>query len=329
MANNSILVFAEQRDGSLKKAAFEAVSEGRRLADQLGAELHVALLGSGLEEPAGSLEGWGADQLHTADHPELRYYSAEGYSHVLSAMIGQLAPAVFLLAATAMGKDVAPRVAAICGAGLATDCTALTVEDGQLTAQRPVYAGKAIATVRWADQTLQMATLRPNVFPAEPREGSGAPAAATFTVDGLEGKIRARVQEVVGGGGETKDVTEADVIVAGGRGMKGAEHFSLLEDLAATLDGAVGASRAVVDSGWVDHQKQVGQTGKTVSPQLYIACGISGAIQHLAGMSSSKCIAAVNKDPEAPIFKVADYGIVGDLFEVLPVLTEEIARLKE
>ncbi len=329
MAHTSILVFAEQRDGSLKKAAVEAVSEGRRVADQLGAELHVALLGSGLDSLAGGLEGWGIDQLHTADHPDLRYYSAEGYSLVLAAMIGQLSPSVVLLPATAMGKDVAPRVAAICGAGLATDCTALSVEDGRLTAQRPVYAGKAIATVRWAGETMQMATLRPNVFAASTRDGSGAPAAAPFTVEGLEGKIRARVRDVEGGGGGTKDVTEADVIVAGGRGMKGAEHFSLLEDLARQLDGAVGASRAVVDSGWISHQAQVGQTGKTVSPQLYIACGISGAIQHLAGMSSSKCIVAVNKDPEAPIFKVADYGIVGDLFEVVPVLTEEIARLKE
>jgi len=315
MADTSILVFVEQRDGRLKKAAVEAVSEGRRLADQLGAELHLALLGSGLDSLAGDLAGRGADRLHTADHPELQYYSAEGYSHVLAGMIEQISPAVFLLPATAMGKDVAPRVAAICNAGLATDCTALSVEDGRLVARRPVYAGKAIATVRWADGSVQMASLRPNVFPAETREGSGAPAATPFAVDGLEGKIRARVKELTGGGDETRDITEADVIVAGGRGLKGAEHFALLEALAEKLDAAVGASRAVVDTGWVDHQKQVGQTGKTVSPQLYIACGISGAIQHLAGMSSSKCIVAINKDPEAPIFKVADYGIVGDLFE--------------
>lgn len=329
MADTSILVFVEQRDGRLKKAAVEAVSEGRRLADQLGAELHVALLGSGLDRLAGDLAGWGADCLHTADHPELQYYSAEGYSHVLAGMIGQLSPTVFLLPATAMGKDVAPRVAAICNAGLATDCTALSVEDGRLVARRPVYAGKAIATVRWAEGSIQMASLRPNVFPAETREGSGAPAVTPFAVDDLEGKIRARVKEVTGGGGETKDITEADVIVAGGRGLKGAEHFTLLEALAEQLDAAVGASRAVVDTGWIDHQQQVGQTGKTVSPQLYIACGISGAIQHLAGMSSAKCIVAINKDPEAPIFKVADYGIVGDLFEVLPAFTEEVARLKE
>lgn len=329
MSNNSILVFAEQRDGNLKKAAIEAVSEGRRLADQLGSTLHVALLGSGIDGLAGAFDGCGVDQLHTADHPDLQFYSAEGYSQVLAGLIGQLSPAIVLLPATAMGKDVAPRVAAICDAGLATDCISLAVENGRLIAQRPVYAGKAIATVRWAGEKLQMATLRPNVFPVEIREGSAEPAIVPFTVSGLEGKIRARVKEVKGGGGEIKDVSEADVIVAGGRGMKAAEHFALLEALAASLDGAVGASRAVVDTGWVDHQKQVGQTGKTVSPQLYIACGISGAIQHLAGMSSSKCIVAVNKDPEAPIFKVADYGIVGDLFEVLPVLTEEVARLKE
>ncbi len=329
MANNSILVFAEQRDGKLKKAAFEAVSEGRRLADQLGAELHVALLGNGVDTLTGELAGVGADQLHTADHPDLQFYSAEGYSLVLARMIDQLSPSVFLLPATAMGKDLAPRVAAVCNAGLATDCIDLTVEDGRLIAKRPMYAGKAIATVRWAGETLQMASLRPNVFPAEIRDGAAPPATVPFAVEGLEGKIRARVKEVTGGGGETKDVTEADVIVAGGRGLKEAANFSLLEALAEKLDAAVGASRAVVDSGWVDHQAQVGQTGKTVSPQLYIAVGISGAIQHLAGMSSSKCIVAINKDSEAPIFKVADYGIVGDLFEVLPVLTEEVARLKE
>jgi electron transfer flavoprotein alpha subunit len=329
MANTTILVFAEQRDGLLKKAAFEAVSQGRRLADQLDGSLTVALAGSGLEGPVGQLDGWGADTVLTADHPDLQYYNAEGYSFVLSGMIRQAAPAVVLLPATAMGKDVAPRVAAILGAGLATDCTALELVDGRLIARRPVYAGKAIATVRWAGDTLQMASLRPNVFPAEPREGSGSPEVTPFSVDGLEGKSRARVREVVGGGGETKEITEADVIVAGGRGMKAADHFAMLETLARTLDGAVGSSRAVVDSGWVDHQTQVGQTGKTVSPQLYIACGISGAIQHLAGMSSSKCIVAINKDSEAPIFKVADYGIVGDLFEVVPALTEEVARLKE
>jgi len=329
MANNTILVFAEQRGGSLKKAAFEAVSEGRRLADQLGAELHVALLGSGIEGLAGELAGYGAESLHLADHADLELYSAEGYSLVLAGLVEQLSPSVFLLPATAMGKDVAPRVAALRGAGLATDCTTLTVEDGRLVARRPVYAGKAIATVRWAGDSLQMATLRPNVFPAEPREGAGAPTITPFAADSLEGKIHARVTELAGGGGEAKDVTEADVIVAGGRGMKEAEHFALLETLAGHLDGAVGASRAVVDTGWVDHQQQVGQTGKTVSPQLYIACGISGAIQHLAGMSSSKCIVAINKDPEAPIFKVADYGIVGDLFEVVPAFTEEVARLKE
>jgi len=328
MANNTILVFAEQRDSRLKKAAFEAVSEGRRLANQLGAELHVALLGSGIDGLGGQLEGRGADKLHLADHADLNYYSAEGYSKVLAAMIEQLSPATVLMAATAMGKDVAPRVAALCDAGLATDCIDLQLEDGKLVGRRPVYAGKAIATVRWAEGSVQMATLRPNVFPAEMAEGAGAAETVVFAVEGLDG-IRARVIEVTGASGGAKDVTEADVIVAGGRGMKEAEHFALLESLAEKLDAAVGASRAVVDSGWISHQQQVGQTGKTVSPQLYIACGISGAIQHLAGMSSSKCIVAINKDPEAPIFKVADYGIVGDLFEVLPALTEEVARLKE
>jgi electron transfer flavoprotein alpha subunit len=224
-----------------------------------------------------------------------------------------------------MGKDLAPRVAARLGVGLASDCTKVAVKDGTLEFTRPIYAGKAFLTLRLKTAP-QMATLRPNVFPlGEAAAGSGE----TVRVDAAipDGAVKGRVAEILKEESAETDVTEAEVVVSGGRGLKGPEAFALLRDLAAVFPRtAVGASRSAVDSGWIGHQHQVGQTGKTVSPQLYVAVGISGAIQHLAGMSSSKVIVAVNKDPEAPIFKIADYGIVGDLFEVVPKLTEELKK---
>jgi electron transfer flavoprotein alpha subunit len=217
-----------------------------------------------------------------------------------------------------MGKDLAPRVAAQAGAGLASDCVGLEAKGGKLVARRPMYAGKAYATVEWAGEP-QMATLRANVFPL----GEPDPARKAEVVKGsVDTSSRAKVTAVSATTQGQVQLTEAQVIVSGGRGLKGPENFHLVESLAEAMGAAVGASRAVVDAGWVDHQMQVGQTGKTVSPTLYVACGISGAIQHLAGMSSSKCIVAINKDADAPIFKVANYGILGDVFEVLPKLAE-------
>jgi electron transfer flavoprotein alpha subunit len=219
---------------------------------------------------------------------------------------------------TAMGKDLAPRVAGKVDAGLASDCVALEAKDGKLTGRRPMYAGKAYATVEW-DGEPQMASLRPNVFALETPDTSRSPEVVKGTADTAS---RAKITSTESAAAGKVELTEAQIIVSGGRGLKGPEHFSLVTDLAEAMGAAVGASRAVVDAGWVEHQMQVGQTGKTVSPSLYVACGISGAIQHLAGMSSSKFIVAVNKDPDAPIFKVANYGILGDVFEVLPKLTE-------
>jgi len=219
---------------------------------------------------------------------------------------------------TAMGRDLAPRVAAKLDSGLVSDCVALEIKDGRLIARRPMYSGKAYGTFVWTGEP-QLATLRANVF------ALGKPDAArkAEVVDGrVDGTARARVTAVHAKAGGKRELTESQIIVSGGRGLKGPENFHLVEELAAAMGAAVGASRAVVDAGWVDHQMQVGQTGKTVSPTLYIACGISGAIQHLAGMSSSKVIVAINKDADAPIFKVADYGVVGDVFEILPKLTE-------
>src|SRR5262245_46828496 len=314
-----ILTFAEQREGRLRRASLEAVSEAARLAASLGAEVETVLVGSGSDALVAELGSYGARRVHVFADPALAAYATEPCARALVQVIGSVKPWAVLIPFTAMGKDLAPRVAARVGAGLASDCVALAVKDGRLEARRPMYAGKAFATVRW-DGEPQMATLRPNVFALATPDPSRK---AEVVKGSVETTSRAKVTAVhAAAAGGKVELGEAQVIVSGGRGLKGPEHFHLVTELADAFGGAVGASRAIVDAGWVDHQMQVGQTGKTVSPSLYIACGISGAIQHLAGMSSSKYIVAINKDKDAPIFKVADYGIVGDLFEVLPKLTE-------
>jgi electron transfer flavoprotein alpha subunit len=313
-----ILTFAEQRDGKLRRASLETVSEARRLAGPLAASVTTVVIGPGSEALAAELTAQGADRVVVFDDPAFGSYATESYARALAQATSEAKPSVVLVPFTAMGKDLAPRVAAKIGAGLVSDCVALEVKDGRLIARRPMYAGKAYATVEWTAEP-QMATLRPNVFPLGPKDASrpvdlvrgAADASARAKVTGVSATSQGKVQ-----------LSEAQIIVSGGRGLKGPENFHLVESLAEALGAAVGASRAIVDAGWVDHQLQVGQTGRTVSPSLYVACGISGAIQHLAGMSSSKYIVAINKDKDAPIFKVADYGIVGDLFEVLPRLTE-------
>ncbi|MEJ2735267.1 MAG: electron transfer flavoprotein subunit alpha/FixB family protein [Anaerolineae bacterium] len=321
---NNVLVIAEQRDGVLKKVAFEMLGIGAELAAALGGSVEAALLGAGLGDLPNTLAQYGAAKVYVADDDSLAVYSSEGYANTLAALIGKVEPAIILLGATALGKDLAPRLAARLGVGVASDCVGLEIVDGRLQATRPIYAGKALARVKLNGDP-QMATLRPNVLPApEPDAGKTAtiePVAAAV------GDVRAKVVDIVGAGEGEIDVAEADIIVSGGRGVGGPEGFAPVQSLAKTLGAALGASRAAVDAGWIDHTHQVGQTGKTVTPNLYIACGISGAIQHLAGMKTSKVIVAVNKDPEAPIFKVANYGIVGDLFEVVPLLEKELQAL--
>jgi electron transfer flavoprotein alpha subunit len=312
------LTFAEQRDGKLRRASLEALSEARRLADLAGAPVGAVLLGSGVRALTGELAAQGADIVHLFDDPALAAYATEPYARAVAQVIDDVKPATVLIGFTAMGKDLAPRVAAKVRAGLVSDCVGLVTKDGRLEARRPMYSGKAYATVRWEGEP-QIASLRANVFPLGQADPGRKAEVVARTVDGAS---RARVTSLKATAAGKLELTEAQVIVSGGRGLKGPENFHLVESLAAAFGAAVGASRAVVDAGWVDHQYQVGQTGKTVSPTLYIACGISGAIQHLAGMSSSKFIVAINKDADAPIFKVASYGIVGDLFEVLPRLTE-------
>jgi electron transfer flavoprotein alpha subunit len=318
-----ILVFCELKDGKVRKPSLEALSEARRLADASGKQVGAIFAGTGL---AGAEEAaaYGADVILKADDACLAAYSSDSYARVLADAVKAKGATVFLAAATSTGKDVAPRVAARLGAGYAADVTGLSMKDGKLQALRPVYAGKAFATVDF-ESPIQVATTRPNVFAATPCAKAGAveaiPAGAS--------DFKAIVKEIIAKAGGKVDLTEADIIVSGGRGMKEGANFKILEELADALGGVVGASRAAVDAGWgIPHSMQVGQTGKVVSPTLYIACGISGAIQHVAGMSSSKFIVAINKDPEAPIFKLANYGIVGDLFEVVPELTKAAKALR-
>lgn len=322
----AIVVFAEQREGVFRNAAFEAASEGRRIADAMQTELVGAVIGAGVTETASTLGRYGVDRVLVADAPALKAYSNEGYTAALAGIVRAVDAGVVLMTASVTGKALAPAVAARLETGVATDCTGLTLEDGRLRITRPVYAGKAIATVVIKTDP-QIVTLRPNVFAvAVVDENRTAPVeSVTPSLDLPD--IRAVAREIAAASSDKPDLTEASIIVSGGRGLGGPEHFKMLEDLADVLGGVVGASRAVVDLDWRPQSDQVGQTGKTVSPALYIACGISGAIQHLAGMSSSKCIVAINRDPNAPIFQKADYGIVGDVFEVVPALTQALKQV--
>jgi electron transfer flavoprotein alpha subunit len=322
-----IMIVAEQRDGELRKISYELTSQGRRLADKIGEPLTAVLLGSNIKEKAHELGKYGADKVLVAEDDRLATYTTGAYVSVIAQLAEALKPAIIILGASVQGKDLSGRLAARLGVGVAQDCVALWLENGNLVAKRPIYAGKAYATLTYKDSVPQIATARPNVFELnEPDESKSVEVAdAEFSLD--DSQLKTKVIEFQQEAGGKVDLTEAERIVSGGRGMKGPEHFHLLEELADLIAATVGASRSAVDAGWRPHSDQVGQTGKVVSPNLYIACGISGAIQHLAGMSTSKLIVAINKDPEAPIFLKADYGVVGDLFDVVPALTEEIRKL--
>lgn len=326
---NSILVFIEQRNGKIKKVSFEALGVARRLAGKINAGVDAVLIGSNIDDVAREVSRYGANRIFLVDDAIFHKYSSEGYLDVTSDLAGRIKPLAILMGATAMGKDLAPGLAARLRAGLASDCITLDVDkSGYISVTRPVFGGKLWAELSFSRPEFQVVTLRPNVFSAiEPMESPDVKIEKVL-VKPDQGTIRAIVREVVAGSVSTVELTEASIIVSGGRGLKGPENFKVIEELAQALGAAVGASRAAVDAGWKPHSYQVGLTGKTVSPTLYIACGISGAIQHQAGMSSSKYIVAINKDPKAPIFKIANYGIVGDIFEVVPLLTEEIRRVK-
>ncbi len=321
-----VMTIAEQRDGEIRKVSYEVVSEGRRIADAMGQEVTALLLGSNVKDKAATLAHYGADKVLVADDPRLETYTTDAYVAVIADVVKASEPAVLLLGASVQGKDLAARLSARLGVGMAQDCTALSVEDGNLVAVRPVYAGKAYAKVTFGENRPHMATTRPNVMTMNKPDPSKAGEIADAPVSIDDGELKTKVAEVLRDESGKVDLTEADKIVSGGRGMKGPEHYQILEDLAEVIGATVGASRSAVDAGWRPHADQVGQTGKVVSPNLYIACGISGAIQHLAGMSTSKVIVAINKDQDAPIFQKADYGVVDDLFKVVPALTEEVKK---
>jgi len=318
-----LLLFAEQRNGQIKKASLEAISTAFIIAKELNSEIECVLLGNEIENIS-VISDYGIENVKYFKNPELAEYSSSAYTKIITDLMNESGSDILFVSNTALGRDLAPRVAARIDAGLAIDCTEIKVESGELIFTRPIYAGKALLDFKIVGDK-KVISIRPNVFPAVKQEGS---ATSISEINEVDVDLRCRVSEIKKAEGKL-DVAEADIIVSGGRGMKGPEHFALIEELADSLGAATGASRAVVDAGWRPHSEQVGQTGKTVSPSLYIAVGISGAIQHLAGMRSSKYIVAVNKDSEAPIFQVADYGITGDAFEILPPLIEEIKKIKE
>jgi electron transfer flavoprotein alpha subunit len=324
---NDVLVFVEQRNDRVHPAALQAVTPAKELAAKTGGKVVACVIGYKLDAALAAVDKTGVDRIVSVSDPRLAMYSALRYRAALAAVVAKVQPRVLLLPATFMGRDLAPRVAACVKAALATDVVELTIAaDGTLDVRRPVYNGKAFCHVHFPKDRLAIASVRPNAFAAP--TGAGGAARETLAYTPATGDDRIDVKEIAKAGGAVKDVTEADIIVSGGRALKNEDNFKILFELAKELDAAVGASRAACDAGYQPHSRQVGLTGKTVTPRLYIACGISGAIQHLAGMRGSKVIVAINTDKEAPIFKLADYGIVGDLFKVLPALTAEVRKLK-
>jgi electron transfer flavoprotein alpha subunit len=323
MANN-VLIFVEQRGGQPKRASLEAVSEGARLAQKLGGQAVAVVVGSGVGGLAPEIGRHGATKVYVVDDAKLAIYVPEATAKAVVEAAKKCDAGTIAMAATFMGKDLAPTVAAMMNTAVASDCTGLFVEGGRLIARRPVYAGKAYLHVGFK-QSPAVVTLRPNVFKAE--AGGGASSGEPLAVSFVDSDFRSAVKEIAATGQGKVELSEASTIVTGGRGLKGPENWGLIENLAKALNAAMGATRAVVDLGWRPHSEQVGQTGKTVSPNLYVAIAVSGAIQHQAGMRTSKVIVAINKDPDAPIFKFANYGIVGDAFEVVPALTEEFNKV--
>jgi len=320
-----VLIIAEHQDNKVKKTFAECLGIAKTFSEKLGKEIHAVIVGSNLDSLSDQFNGYDFKKIHMIDSPELTKATTEKHADALAPFIKGGGYKVVLAPASAWGRDLTARLAAKIPCGLATDITDIKWTDNKPIFYRPVYAGKAFANVVFRDSVI-MATLRPNVFPPAEKSGNN-PEKGTITYS--PGKVGSILLDFVRKESGRVELTEADIIVSGGRGIKGPENWTILEELCDTLKAALGASRAAVDAGWIDHSHQVGQTGKTVSPKLYIACGISGSIQHLAGMSSSKVLVAINNNPEAPIFKVATYGIIGDLFKVVPALTKEVKKLLE
>jgi len=332
-----VYVFAQQVDNIVNSIAFELIGKGKDLAADLGTEVTAVLVGSDVKGLADELAEYGADKVIVVDDPELKEYRTEPYAHALSSVIKEFKPEIFLVGATAIGRDLGPRVSARIHTGLTADCTQLDIGDfplnpipgkeqkhNQLLMTRPAFGGNTIATIACPDFRPQMATVRPGVMQKKEKQAGVKANVIEFNPGFTPNQNYVEILEVVKAVSETVDIMDAKILVSGGRGMGGAENFKILDDLAEVLGGTVSCSRAVVDAGWKPKDLQVGQTGKTVRPNVYFAVGISGAIQHLAGMEESDIIIAINKDETAPIFDVADYGIVGDLNKIVPALTEKL-----
>ena len=322
-----IWVFAEQEDGKVRKVTFEILSNLRKIADARGEQLSAVCLGKDIAALADKFAPYGADKAYMVSHDLLAQYTTDGYAKALADLIAKEQPSMVFFGATVMGKDLAPKVAARVNAGLATDCVSMKLDGDKFIVRRPMFSGKVYAEVAFQNTDIMMASFRPNVLVALPPDAARTAEVVSVTPEIAAGDIRVKVLEVVKTAAGKVDLTEAERIVSGGRGMKGPENYAMIEELAGVIGATVGASRAAVDAGWRPQSDQVGQTGKVVSPNLYIACGISGAIQHYAGMGTSKMIVAINKDSEAPIFTKCDYGIVDDLFKVVPALTAEVKKL--
>lgn len=325
-----VWVFAEQREGELQKVSLELLGEGRKIADKLGVKLTALLLGNNVKSLADTLGRHGADEVLVAESSLLQHYTTDGYTKVICDLANDRKPGIIFIGATFIGRDLGPRVAARLTTGLTADCTVLDVdvEKADLLATRPAFGGNLMATIVCPDHRPQMATVRPGVFEKLSDEERN------FTVEEVEAKledsdIRTKIVEIVKEAKEIVDISEANFIVSGGRGVGSKENFAILDELAEALGGTVAGSRAAVENGWIERDYQVGQTGKTVRPNIYIACGISGAIQHVAGMQESDMIIAINKDATAPIMKAADYAIVGDVLKVVPEMTAQVKALKE
>ena len=318
-----VYIIAEHRDGRLKKSTFELLGASAAA----GNETHAILLGDQVSGLAQELAHYGAQSVHLAQNPALQFYTSEAYTKVIFDILKSAQADIVLASHSPTGREFMPRLAARLNVGLASDCTQLSFHGTQIKARRPVYAGKATVEVEYLGSGPQLATVRPNALGMPKPDASKTATIINVNVD--LGPLKTRVIEVVKGSSGRPDVTEASIVVSGGRSLKSAENFKIIEEMADTIGAAVGASRAAVDAGYRPHRDQVGQTGKVVSPTLYIACGISGAIQHLAGMRTSKVIVAINTDPQAPIFQVSDYGVIADLFTLVPLLAQEFKKIKE
>ncbi len=325
-----VWVFAEQREGELQKVSLELLGEGRRQADKLGVKLTALLLGDNVAHLADELAKHGADEVLVAEDKNLAHYTTDAYTKVICDLANERKPGILFVGATFIGRDLGPRVAARLNTGLTADCTSIDVEveNGDLLATRPAFGGNLMATIACPAHRPQMATVRPGVFEKVNTDGANCKI-EKVAVSLSDSDVRTKVLETVKTAKDIVDISEAKIIVAGGRGVGSKENFELVKELADALGGVVAGSRAAVEKGWIENAYQVGQTGKTVKPTIYIACGISGAIQHVAGMQDSEVIIAVNKDETAPIMQVADYGIVGDIKKVLPELIAQAKAIKE